>query len=638
MTRRSLTCLSILLFALSAAAQTSAPIEIEAGYRWSSVNGNEDLYRTQIDERSGFVVRAFTFFTPASSGFTDRVRIDATDLGVGPARSLRIEAGKADLYKLRLGYRSFDTFSALPSFANPLFAQGITPGQHTIDRDRAIFDADLEFLPGRKISPFVGYSQSRFDGPGTTTYTLGGDEFLLGQDLDEREREIRAGAVFQLGKFYGSVTQGWRNLESNEELTLAQAASGGNSTGTVLGRSITGSAITRSSSYDVDTPFTTAFVTGELGSRVRVTGSFMRFAAESDSVSDEAAAGSFVSFGVQRFFNGFNDSISSRAKNDTWRGSARAEVSLTDRIELLTGFRTEYRELSGDTLVRSVFLDSTTFAGLDRRDLEQIVVAESALDREVDVIEAALNFRELGPFSLRLGASQSRFDYGIEPAIEEIVVPGNQGGDYERSVNSLDVVASFRKSLFTAGVAYRRDDADEAVLRTEFTGRDRVRIRAGVHTPGNMFRIGLTAEDVQQDNDQTFDAESRLYTADAEIAPFAPLRVRAAYSRLRADSTVTFRRPETFVLDTSSNKEDGDALELGLALDFKPFTLDASASRYENEGTLPFNIDRYRARLVYDFLAHTGVAAEWSRDNYEEDVPFGAFDADRYGLFFRYRP
>jgi len=133
MTRRSLTCLSILLFALSAAAQTSAPIEIEAGYRWSSVNGNEDLYRTQIDERSGFVVRAFTFFTPASSGFTDRVRIDATDLGVGPARSLRIEAGKADLYKLRLGYRSFDTFSALPSFANPLFAQGITPGQHTID-------------------------------------------------------------------------------------------------------------------------------------------------------------------------------------------------------------------------------------------------------------------------------------------------------------------------------------------------------------------------------------------------------------------------------------------------------------------------------------------------------------------------
>ena len=78
-----------------------------------------------------------------------------------------------------------------------------------------MFDADLEILPGRKIVPFIGYSQSRFDGPGTTTYSLGGDEFLLGQDLDETEREIRAGASFDLGKFYGSLTQGWRSLDSD---------------------------------------------------------------------------------------------------------------------------------------------------------------------------------------------------------------------------------------------------------------------------------------------------------------------------------------------------------------------------------------------------------------------------------------
>ena len=60
------------------------------------------------------------------------------------------------------------------------------------------------------------------------------------------------------------------------------------------------------------------------------------------------------------------------------------------------------------------------------------------------------------------------------------------------------------------------------------------------------------------------------------------------------------------------------------------------ASRFENEGTLPFDVDRYRTRVVYDFLTHAGIAAEWSRDNYEENAPFGAFDADRYGLFLRY--
>ncbi len=636
MTRRLLTCLSLLLFALAAGAQTAIPIEVEAGYRWSSVSGNEDLYRTQIDERSGFVLRAFTFFTPASSGFTDFVRVTGTDLGVGPASSLRIETGKADLYKFRLGYRSFDTFSALPSFANPLFGQGITPGQHTFDRNRTMLDADLELLPGRKIAPFIGYSQSRYDGPGTTTYTLGGDEFLLGQDLNEREREIRAGANFELGKFYGSVTQGWRKLSSDETLTLAQTATNGNNTGTVLGRAITGSALTRDGSFDVDTPFTTAFVTGEVGSNVRLTGSFIRFAADSDGVDDEAAAGSFVSFGISRFFNAFDDTTTSRAKNTTWRGSARAEVSLTDRIELLTGFRTEHRELSGDALIRSVYIDSTTFGGLDKRDVEELIVAESALDRDVDVLEAALSARAIGPFSFRAGVSQSRFDYGIAPDVAEIVVPGNQGSNHQRKVDTFDATASFRKSLFSGGVSYRRDSADEMVLRTDYTNRDRIRVRAGFNTPSNLLRIGFVAEDTQQDNEETFDASARQYTADVEVAPFAPLRVRGAYSRFRADSSIIFRRPETFALDTSVHEEKGDAFELGFAFDLRPVTVDFNASRFENEGTLPFDVDRYRTRVVYDFLTHAGIAAEWSRDNYEENAPFGAFDADRYGLFFRY--
>lgn len=52
-------------------------------------------------------------------------------------------------------------------------------------------------------------------------------------------------------------------------------------------------------------------------------------------------------------------------------------------------------------------------------------------------------------------------------------------------------------------------------------------------------------------------------------------------------------RPETFVLDTSRHDDEGDAVEFGFALDFRPVTIDASASR---------------------------------------------FDADRYGVFVRYRP
>ena len=128
MTRKSLTLLSLLLlFAVAAGAQTTIPVEVEVGYRWTDVSGNEDLYRTQINDESGFVVRSLSFFT-ITDGFTDHIRVDASDLGAGPASSLRVETGKKDLYLVRLGYRSFDTFSALPAFANPLYSQGIIPG------------------------------------------------------------------------------------------------------------------------------------------------------------------------------------------------------------------------------------------------------------------------------------------------------------------------------------------------------------------------------------------------------------------------------------------------------------------------------------------------------------------------------
>jgi hypothetical protein len=640
MTRQSLTLLSLLLFAVAAGAQTTIPVEVEVGYRWNDVSGNEDLYRTQINGRSGFVVRSLSFFT-ATNGFTDHVRVDANDLGVSPASSLRVETGKADLFKLRLGYRSFDTFSALPAFANPLLGQGITPGQHTFDRTRTMLDADLEIFPDRRITPFIGYSRGRYEGPGTTTYTLGGDDFLLDEDVDESEREIRAGAIFNIGKFYGSVTQGWRSLESDETLSLFADRGAGNNPGSVLGRPVGATLITRSGSTDVDTPFTTAFLTAEVLPRLKLTGSFIRFAAESDATDDEASTGTFVSFPLQRFFSGTNELTTSSAKNTTWRGNARAEITLTDRLDLLAGYRSEHREMSGEALIRTLFLGTTTFGGLDPRDITEVIAADSSLDRDVDTLEAALAARALGPFSVRVGFSQSKFDFTVDPDIEEIVVPGNQGGDFDRTVDTIDAIASITRSLFSVGVSYRHDDADDAVLRTDYLGRDRVRVRASIHTPANLFRVGLVAENLDQDNQEDgigYDAEARQYTADAEVAVGPALRLRTAYSILRTDSTVVIRRPETFALDTSRHREDGNAFELGFGLDLAPFSVDAGASRFKNKGSIPFDVDRYRARIVYDFLAHAGVAAEWNHDNYAEQNAYGTYQSDRFGIFLRYRP
>jgi len=137
------------LAAVSAVAQT-VPVDVEFGYRWLDLKGDTNMYRTQINERSGLFIHALTMssndFDGHAESLLDRFRLDISDLGSSPAGSLRLEADREGAYRLRVNYRRSDAFSALPAFANPFLAQGIVPGQHTYDRTRQMFDTDLELF------------------------------------------------------------------------------------------------------------------------------------------------------------------------------------------------------------------------------------------------------------------------------------------------------------------------------------------------------------------------------------------------------------------------------------------------------------------------------------------------------------
>ncbi|MGZ7078857.1 MAG: hypothetical protein ACXVJT_05525 [Thermoanaerobaculia bacterium] len=640
MNRKSLALwISLTLLTIGASAQTT-PMDVEVGYRWLSLSGNSDMYRTQINERDGLLIRALTI-SGTESPFTDHFRIDATDLGVGPAGALRIDLGKTNLYRFTLGYRQTSAFSALPGFANPFLAQGIIPGQHTYDRDRRMVDADFELLKWSSITPFIGVSWNRYSGPGTTTYHVGEDEFALLSNLTNRDEEIRGGFGFTYSRFSGQITQGWRTFKDHETLTLAPGANAGNNAGPVLGQPVTATTLTRDDRADGHTPFTNAYVTGQFTNRVRVIGNYVRFAANSNGNEDEAATGSFASFALSRFYKGLTDSVDSRAKNTTWRGGARTEIAVTDKIDFLGGFQREHRSLEGTALINDLFLQTVNFGGLDPKDVQTVLNAKNSLDRDEDVLSAAFSARALGPFSVRAGVSQSRQDVDVAPDLEEIVVPGpSQGGKFTRRVNTSDVSGSYAKAGFILGAAWRHDSANDPIMRTDFLKRDRYRARAGWAMPNNFFRAGLVAEESTPKNDRSgfaYDSKIRQYTADAEIAPKEMFRVHASASRYRADSSILFTRPETFATDTSIHKENGKSYEGGVLLTFAPASVDASYTRFDNTGTTPFKIDRYHARVTFKLFGKTGAAAEWDRDRYDEPSPALAnFDANRYGIYLRW--
>ena len=242
---------------------------------------------------------------------------------------------------------------------------------------------------------------------------------------------------------------------------------------------------------------------------------------------------------------------------------------------------------------------------------------------------------------MRAGFSTSKQDVTVAPDLSEIVVPGGQGGTYHRRVHTFDVSAAYTRADVTLVLAWKKDNANDPILRTDFLDRDRLRARAAWKAP-KYFRAGLTAEETHQTNDRpevAYDAKIRQYTGDVEVTPVQMVVLRASASRFRSDSNTLFRRPENFNTDTSIHIEKGHSVEGGVSLVFPRVTLDGDLSRFDNKGSLPFTIDRSRARVTFQLFTKTGLAAEWAHDKYREsNLTLADYEANRYGIYLRLTP
>ncbi len=649
------------------AAQSSSPfpIDIEFGYRFLDVSGNRDVYKSQINEREGLLVRSLTLSLgdlAQKTSFVDRLRLDIGDLGTGPAGSLKLQAGRDGAYDLGITYRRAELYNALPAFANPVLESGVTPGWHTIDRVRNVFNVDLTLLPGAIVTPLVGYTRKRLSGPGTTSLTVGQDEFRLRQDLTETDQEVRVGAAFHVGPVSGEVVQGWRKSKGEETATLAAADGRGAGSGTVLGVPVQLANLSRNVVTETNTPVTTAFVTAALGPRVRVVGSYMHAGAEADTTSAEDLQGNLVSFTLRRFFGGLTETLSSRTKSPSWRGEGRVEFNITRGVDVTVGYTRRHREWDGVALLETLYRESRTFGGADPGNISIVLEARNALERTEGIFDVRASARDVGPFSFHAGWSETNQDLTVRPDPSEIVVPGGQGGDFERRLRAFHGGMAFRLGGLALTADLREEKGNNPVMRTDFVDRERLRFGASYQV-ADVFTIGGTAETIDTTNDRPgigLTGRARQYAGRATLKPFSALDLHAEIGRYEADSSLPVRQPGDFRPDISVHEETADSWEGGLTLrlpkSFLPITLDAAYGRFENSGTFEFRIDRARLRADIDMTAAIGAVLEWSQDKYREALSnvgpgpagslsspsgigsLGAYRADRFGIYLRYHP
>jgi hypothetical protein len=625
------------------------PLDLEVGYRFVDVSGNEQMYRTQINDRQGLLLRSFNFTSsePLGGGLLDYFHVDASDIGAGPAGQLRLQAGAQDLYKLTFTWRETDFYSALPAFANPFLAEGIIPGQQTYNRTRNIYDATLELLPGKIISPILQFTRNTYNGPGTTTYHLGGNDFQLNDQVHSTDDLYRVGLQFQYGPVQGAVTQGWRYFRWTQTNSLAPGAGDGNVTTPILGQEVTADAIESVEENKVNTPVTNAWVTGNLFGRLKLIGSYMKADGSSQTNYVEADAGNFVGFEIARFFAGLGEEIQSRARTDYWRGSARAEFDINACFRLSGGWVERSRTLTGQALISSLYLNTVTFAGVPAGDLPREIDARTAVEQDDVTWDANLTATMLGPFSFNAGWSQLQQDVLATPDATEIIEPGGQGGQFDRTVNTFGGGASFSMWGLTLTADYRHDDANQPIFRTDFLDRDRYKFR-GLWTWKDFLKVGAVFTETHAEDDIVeigYSTKIREFVADVEVSLLQNmLTLRGAGGEFATNREILIRIPENFDIVPTKQKEFGHTWEGGVRFAWNDFSVDAAYLWMNNNGSIPFTVERFRVLADYFFLKNLGVTFEWLDDKYSERPafdqagPLADYNGNRYYFGLHWRP
>jgi hypothetical protein len=324
-----------------------------------------------------------------------------------------------------------------------------------------------------------------------------------------------------------------------------------------------------------------------------------------------------------------------------WRMGGRVEWHVLDGVDVTGGFVHRHATWDGQDLVSSLFTGTTTFTGFTLADIQTILNAQTSVDRTEDVYDVQVAAKVFGPVGIR--ARYARIDQNLTVTEDpsEILVPGGQGGSFTRRIDRVEGALTYGMGPFFAAAEASWDDADQAVLRTDYLTRNRERAR--VTWKGfPWLAVGATGLWVDQKNDTlgiNSKGSSRQYTGDLTLTPVKPLRLHGAYSKLKADSTMPIRAPQDFTTLDSVNTEDGQMWEAGLGLKLDKFAVDGFWSRFANEGSYEYRLYRGGARVDFDATAHLGLIGEWSVDRYlDYQIATSSFRANRYGVYLKWRP
>jgi len=315
---------------------------LDVGYRWvGNVDGDFNTYRSVVNLGSGPKLFGADFsLRPAKPTVFDRLDFRLSNWGGDPYNTAWAKANKAGIYELTFDYSNLAYFNFLPSFANPQFSQGILLNQRSYDTTRRTSNFQLDLLPGKWISPYVGYTRNSGFGTGITDFVSFSNEYPVASRYRDHTDNYRAGVNFDFGSAYLTLEGGKTYFKDDQQVYTA-TRNPGNRTSTFLGQSLYLDNLQQNYGIRGESLYTRANASGNVGSWMSLYGQYLFSQPETTSHYEQVNEGQFYSLELFRFYSGQLDMLDGTAKLPHTLANGSVELRPIPRLRLTESISTD---------------------------------------------------------------------------------------------------------------------------------------------------------------------------------------------------------------------------------------------------------------------------------------------------------
>jgi hypothetical protein len=608
--------------------ETTVTGSVDLGYRFNSVGGSLDTFRSVVDMGSGVRLLGLDLtIESATRKWFDSINVRGSGWGGDPYTTAHMDATRHDWYHFSFDYRDVAYFNFLPSFADPTIGNGVFLDQQSFDSHRRMMDFELQFLPGHWIVPYLGYSRDSGFGTGITDFVNGINSYPVEDRPRDSSNNYRGGVRLELKKFHVTLEQGGTTFKDDQQVFTSNQ-NFGNNPGPFLGEQLDVTSLTQAYGVRGDSIYSKALLTANPTPWLDLFGEFLYSRPDTNVNYSQYNVGQFVDLMPLLLYTSELDLLTGVAKQPHTTANLGFEIRPVRRLRVIESWMTDRLHNASSAALNQQLLTPAMTTLLN--SFTDLLVMNYNRE-QVDVL-----FDLTSRITLRGGY---RYEWG-DGLTSGALLSGfpTETGQLKRQVGLAGV--SYRPlQRLSLSVDFEGSGGDRGYFRTSLQDYQKARIQARYQVRQSLV-VGANFSVLSNQNPNpavNYSFLSRDSSASVTWTPNNSKRVTLTgeYTRATLRSNLNYIVPQDFTTGNSIYRDNVNEASTLVNLLIPGFgangpKLSVGGSLLRSSGSRPTDFYQPTARFSAPPYKHMTWYGEWRYEGFAE--PFYQYEGFRSQL------